>query len=146
MIKKSRLNFIVYGITIILFAIIACKKYDDEIGIPENYILTENRISNDCVFFQMRFTKGDYILKYSLSGSCKNLKEEAYLKSYSIYIDSNYDNLKNKKGYIMIDHYKVSDIELFQRKIIWITKKKLDSSVSLFESNENSFTLILSNN
>ncbi|KFF23159.1 MULTISPECIES: hypothetical protein [Chryseobacterium] len=140
---NNRLNFIIFGI-VIIFSIIQCKKYDDEIGKSENYFLTENRISDDCMFFQMRFSKGDYILKYSLSGSCKNLKNEVYLRNYSNYVDINYNNLKNKTGYIIIDHYEVANIESFQQEIIRITEKKLGSSVSLFESSENSFTLILS--
>ena len=143
---KSKLSFVVYVITMLLFSAVACKKQDDGIGTPENYILTENSISDDCAFFQMRFTKGEYILKYSLSGPCKNLKEEEYLKNYTVYMANNCNNLKNKRGYIIIDHYEVSDIVFFQRQIIQITKKRLGSSVSLTESGENSFTMMLSNN
>ncbi|SHF11009.1 hypothetical protein SAMN05444408_1099 [Chryseobacterium takakiae] len=141
---NNRLRFIAYGIIIILFSTIQCKKYNDDFGKSENYILTENRISNDCTLFQMRFSEGDYLLKYSLSGSCKSLKEEVYLRNYSNYLDLDYEHLKDKSGYIILDHYEIADIKAFQNQIIQITEKRFGSSVSLFENSKNSFTLKLS--
>lgn len=142
---KNSLHFIFCTSIVLLFIALSCKKNDENIGVPENYILTEKKVFDDCTFFQMMFTEGEYILKYSLAGSCKDLTTEKYLMEYSLYIEKNYNNLKYKKGYIVIDYYKVDNLEYFQDSIIDITENKLNSNVSLYESNRNSFTLILSN-
>lgn len=56
---------------------------DSGIGTPENYLLTEKNISNDCRAYQIRYHKGDNMFRFSLSGTCKDLSMSDYIDEYS---------------------------------------------------------------
>ena len=129
-----------------LFLLLSCKNKDEEIGRPDPYILTEKNISEDCSAYQMRFKKGDYILNFALSGTCKKVKAEDYVKEYSRYLKFYNDSLVLRKGYILIQYYGIhSDIKDFQDSMINITKRKFKTKVSLVESDDGFFIVKVGN-
>ncbi|MFC3160291.1 hypothetical protein SAMN05443633_102392 [Chryseobacterium arachidis] len=131
-----------YTILLLVF-FIACKKQED-IGLPENYILTEKNISDDCNIFQMRFKEGKYLLKCSLAGSCRKMTSEIYIKEYVSYLEKNYDHFAHKKGDIIFDYYGIKDSKILQDSLLKITKRKFNNVVSLSEYDKGSFTLHIS--
>lgn len=86
-----------------LFLFLSCKNKDEEIGRPDPYILTENRISEDCGAYQMLFKDGKYIFN-ALSGTCKKIKSEDYIKEYSRYLNFYNDSLVKRRGYILLQY------------------------------------------
>lgn len=136
-----------YIITItVLFLLLSCKNKDDEIGRPDPYILTEKNISEDCSAYQMRFKKGEYILNFALSGTCKKIKSEDYIKEYSRYLNLYKDSLLVRKGYILIKYYGINiNIKDFQDSVINITKRNFKTKVSLVESDSDFFMIKVGN-
>lgn len=132
-----------YYAILLVILFLSCKKQEG-IGLPENYVLTEKSISEDCNIFQMRFKEGKYLLKYSLAGSCKELTTEAYIREYISYLEKNYDSLAHKKGYVIFDYYGVENSNILQDSIIKITKRKFNTEVLLTEVDKNTFTLNIS--
>jgi hypothetical protein len=133
-------------IIIILFFFLSCKNKDEEIGRPDSYLLTENNISEDCSAYQMRFKKGDYILNFALSGTCKKIKTEEYTNEYSRYLSLYNDSLLVKKGKIIIHYYGINtNVKDFQDSIINITKRNFKTKVSLIESGDEFFTINVGN-
>lgn len=129
-----------------LFLLLSCKNKDDEIGRPDPYILTEKNISEDCSAYQMRFKKGEYILNFALSGTCKKIKAEDYIKEYSRYLNLYNDSLFVRKGYILIKYYGInSNIKDFQDSVINITKRNFKTKVSLVESDSGFFMIKVGN-
>lgn len=129
-----------------LFLLLSCKNKDDEIGRPDPYILTEKNISEDCSAYQMRFKDGKYIVNFALSGTCKKIKAEDYVKEYSRYLKFYNDSLVLRKGYILIQYYGIhSDIKDFQDSIINITKRNFKTKVSLVESDSDFFIIKVGN-
>jgi len=123
-----------------LFLLLSCKNKDEEIGRPDPYILTEKNISEDCSAYQMRFKDGKYIFNFALSGTCKKIKAEDYVKEYSRYLKFYNDSLVLRKGYILIQYYGIhSDIKDFQDSIINITKRNFKTNVSLVVSDDGFF-------
>ncbi len=125
----------------LLCFLISCKNQNADIGKPENYILTERNVSHDCNIYQMRFKEGDYIFKFSLSGTCKCLSAENYIKEYSRYLHSCQDSLINRRGYIIFDYYDINENNVLPNTIMNITKKHFKTFVSLSEIDKNTFTL-----
>ncbi|MFH7004875.1 hypothetical protein [Flavobacterium bizetiae] len=129
-----------------LFLLLSCKNKDEEIGRPDPYILTEKNISEDCSAYQMRFKDGKYIFNFALSGTCKKIKAEDYVKEYSRYLKFYNDSLVLRKGYILIQYYGIhSDIKDFQNSIINITKRNFKTKVSLVESDSDFFIIKVGN-
>ena len=125
-----------------LFLFLSCKNKDEEIGKPDPYILTENHISEDCGAYQMRFKDGKYIFNFALSGTCKKIKSEDYIKEYSRYLNFYNDSLVNRRGYILLQYYGINtNIKYFQESIINITKRNFKTHVSLVESDDKHFTI-----
>ena len=126
-----------------LFLLLSCKNRDEEIGRLDPYILTEKNISEDCSAYQMRFKKGDYILNFALSGTCKKLKFEEYIQEYSRYLNHYQDSLLVRKGYIMLKYHSHNflniNIKDFQDSIINVTKRNFKTNVSLVESDDGFF-------
>jgi len=125
---------------------LSCKNKDEEIGRPDPYTLTEKNISEDCSAYQMRFKKGEYIFNFALSGTCKKVKAEDYVKEYSRNLKFYNDSLVLRKGYILIQYYGIhSDIKDFQDSMINITKRKFKTKVSLVESDDGFFIVKVGN-
>jgi hypothetical protein len=119
-----------------------CTVGDSEIGKPEKYILTEINISEDCNAYQIRYYEGKNIFRFSLSGTCKQLTMDNYIKGYSDYLSLNQDSLVFKRGHVIFDYYSFKDTNnVLVDSIIEITKREFNSYVSLSEIEENSFTL-----
>ena len=115
---------------------------DSGIGTPENYLLTEKNISNDCRAYQIRYHKGDNMFRFSLSGTCKDLSMSDYLDEYSKFLQSYKDSLIVKRGYIIFDYYNFSDTSnVFVDSLLKITRQNFKTNVGLLEVGENSFTL-----
>ena len=131
-------------ISFIFLALLAgcCTVEDSEIGKPEKYILTETIISEDCNAYQIRYFEGKNIFRFSLSGTCKQLTMDNYIKGYSDYLSLNQDSLVAKRGYIIFDYYSFKDTNnVLVDSIIEITKRKFNTFVSLSEIEKNSFTI-----
>lgn len=130
----------------VLFLLLSCKNKDEEIGRPDPYILTEKNISEDCSAYQMRFKDGKYIFNFALSGTCKKIKAEDYVKEYSRYLKFYNDSLVIRKGYILIQYYGIhSDIKKIQDSIINMTKRNFKTNVSLVESDDGFFMIKVGN-
>jgi hypothetical protein len=126
----------------VLFLFLSCRNKVEEIGKPDPYILTENHISEDCGAYQMRFKDGKYIFNFALSGTCKKIKAEDYIKEYSRYLNFYNDSLVNRRGYILLQYYGIhTNIKDFQYSIINITKRNLKTHVSLVEFDDKQFTI-----
>ncbi len=114
---KSRL------ISFTLLFIISCKNYNNEIDKHENYVLTEKDISENCNAYQMFFYNDEYIFKFSLAGSCKNLKKEQYINEYSNYLNKYRNKLINRRGYIILDKIETNkNYKELQNSILTKTK------------------------
>ena len=91
----------------------------------------------------MRFKKGDYILNFALSGTCKKLKFEEYIQEYSRYLNQYQDSLLVRKGYIMLKYHSHNflniNIKDFQDSIINVTKRNFKTNVSLVVSDDGFF-------
>ena len=124
---------------IILVFCVSCKSHDDDIGKPENYIFTKTDIANDCNAYQMLFHDGEYIFKFSLAGNCKNLEVNNYINEYSKYLSQHKYKLKDRKGFIILDYYKINNILV--DSIVAITKKSFEAKVSLIEVNVDNFKI-----
>lgn len=144
---KNKLEHMKYTIIItFLFLLLSCKNKDEEIGRPDPYMLTEKNISEDCSAYQMRFKDGKYILNFALSGTCKKIKAEDYIKEYSRYLNLYNDSLFVRRGYILIQFYGINtNIKDFQDSVINITKRNFKTKVSLVESDENFFMVKVGN-
>jgi hypothetical protein len=131
---------------IILLLFLSCKNKDNEIGKPEKYILSEKEISEDCSVYQMKFYKGEYIFRFALSGACKKISIENYIKEYSEYLFNNHDSLVNKRGLIIIEHNELNknNKKKIQDSIIGITEKYFKRNIFLYEKDESSFILKVS--
>ena len=126
----------------VLFLLLSCKNKDEEIGRPDPYILTEKNISEDCSAYQMRFKDGKYIFNFALSGTCKKIIAEDYVKEYSRYLKFYNDSLVLRKGYILIQYYGIhSDIKDFQDSILNITKRNFKTHISLVDFDDEYFTI-----
>lgn len=130
----------------VLFLMLSCKNKDEEIGRPDPYVLTENHISEDCSAYQMLFKDGKYIFNFALSGTCKKIKTEDYIKEYSRYLNFHNDSLVNRRGYILLQYYGIpTNVKDFQDSIINITKRNFKTHVSLVNSDNESFTIRVKN-
>lgn len=130
----------------ILFLLLSCKNKDEEIGRPDHYILTEKNISEDCNAYQMLFKDGKYIFNFALSGTCKKINIEDYLKEYSRYLNFYNDSLVNRRGYILLQFYGIhTNIKDFQDSIIKVTKRNFTPNVSLVKSDNEFFILRVGN-
>jgi len=120
-----------------------CGVKDDDIGKHENYILTENNISEDCNAYQLRFNKeGEYIFSFSLSGTCKKLTKNDYIRAYKDYLSKYSDSLILKRGKIMVNYYSFSDTNnVLVDSIINVTQRNFNCHVTLSEIDDISFTL-----
>ena len=129
-------------ITIILLVPLSCKHTDNEIGKLENYILTEREVAKDCNVYQMLFKDGNYIFRFSLAGSCKNLSIINYTKEYSTYLNKYRDSLINRRGLIIFDKTKFNDSNNeLENSILTISKKYFKTNVTIIESDKNSFII-----
>ncbi|REC59814.1 hypothetical protein DRF65_24105 [Chryseobacterium pennae] len=134
-----------YKILILCFLLLlSCRKKDKEIDYPENYILTEKAISKDCHAFQMRFNEGDFILNFSLSGYCHDIKMNDYIKEYSKYLNQYRSRFKVREGYINFNYYGIKETKVLQDSIIEITARSFKSPVFLSESSEKNFVIKVS--
>jgi hypothetical protein len=131
-----------YKIIIIVLFFLSFKNYDEEIGRPDPYILTEKHISEDCSAYQMRFKDGKYIFNFALSGTCKKLKFDDYTQEYSRYLSVYNDSLLIRKGYILLHFYGLgTDNRKLQDSVINITKRNFKTNVSLVESDDGFFMI-----
>ena len=120
-------------IMLILILFYSCKHEEKEIGKSENYILTEKKISDNCNTFQMFFKEGKYIFTFSLSGKCSGFQMKDYIIEYSNFLNSNTRNIKNRKGYIVLNFYNFDYDDTFGNSITSITSKIFHSSVQIHE-------------
>lgn len=121
--------------------ITSCKNNDNEIGNPENYILTKKDISDDCNSYQMLFYEGNYIFRFALAGRCKDLKYEKYMNQYSSYLTKYRNKLLKRRGFIILDDSESIINHNLQNSILTITKNHFKTNVSVIEMNENRITI-----
>jgi hypothetical protein len=141
----NRIFFVFILHIIILFT--SCKYNDEEIGKIDNYKLVENRIDRSCTIYQLVFNKGEYICRYSLSGSCDNLSIQNYIFVYERYLINNKKKLNNIKGFIIFDHYFNGKKEkALIDSLIYITKLNLDHKVLVKDIDKNSFIIAITPN
>ena len=132
-----------YSLLIVLLVFLSCRPSDQEIGKPENYTLSERKFSEDCSVYQMRFYKGEYILRFALAGPCKNLPLRSYLDEYSAYLSRNDNSLSNKRGLIILEYNQFNKKDI-QDAVMAITRRSFKTDVSLYETEQNRFVLKVS--
>lgn len=131
-----------FFIILLLMTGACCSVKDSEIGKPENYFSTEREISEDCTGYQIKYYSGKNIFRFSLSGACKNLTMESFLQEYTYYLSTYRDSLADKRGFIIVDYYSISnENNVLVDSIIGITKRNFETYVALSEIDDNGFTI-----
>lgn len=130
------------GIVFLLLIGSCCTVKNDEIDKPENYFLTERKISEDCNAYQIKYFSGKNVFRFSLSGKCENLTVDSFLQEYAFYLSTYRDSLMDRRGFVIVDYYSISNPNnILVDSIISITQRNFETYVALSEIDDKGFTI-----
>ncbi len=107
----------------------------------EKYVVFDKEYE-DCNIYQMVLTEGEYLYRFSLSGSCQSINKVEYLDVYTNLVSKNKNLYKVESGkMIKIEYYTslLIDIEDIT-KIKSVTEEVLNCKLQLFIQEDEEIT------
>lgn len=101
------MDSILIFIFVVLFS--GCDSFNKEskTGSMQSYDLVElyHSNDNDCSIYTMNFNGSGTIIRYALSGPCRNLSIDTYLKEFNLFYSKYTSEYGCRKGLIQIEFY-----------------------------------------